>query len=109
MLTSSRTYVIGFALSTLLTLAAFGLVFQYIAGSLPIAREWLIVALLVFAVAQLIVQVTCFLHLGSETKPRWQLITFLFSLLVVVILVGGSIWIMTHLTHNMMQDTSHVW
>lgn len=94
-MTSTRPYVLGFALSVVLTLAAFWLVGQ----SYP--SEIVLVLLVTLAVAQLWVQLICFLHLGEEQKPRWHRITFAFAAFVVVVLVGGSIWIMYHLDHTM--------
>jgi cytochrome o ubiquinol oxidase subunit IV len=43
-----------------------------------------------------------FLHLGRETRPRWKLAVFLFMLGVILILVFGSLWIMTNLNYRMM-------
>ncbi len=108
MMTTSRTYVLGFALSTILTLTAFGLTGYHVTGGSLFTRELLIVVLVGLAVAQLIVQLTCFLHLGKENKPRWNLITFTFAVLVVVILVAGTLWIMSHLAEQG-HDTSAIW
>lgn len=90
-------YIIGFVLSVVLTLAAY----------LAVTEEWLegaaLVGLIVgLATVQFIVQVVFFLHLGDEAKPRWKLSAFLFTLLVLVIIVGGSLWIMANLNYNMM-------
>ena len=99
---TARIYIIGFTLSVLLTLAAFWLVGQ------TFTREVVLVFLVTLAVAQLWVQLICFLHLGREQKPRWHLITFAFAAFIVLVLVGGSIWIMYHLDHQT-HDTSEVW
>jgi cytochrome o ubiquinol oxidase operon protein cyoD len=53
------------------------------------------------AVAQLLVQLVFFLHLGREPKPRQNLVVFLFMLLVIGILVIGSLWIMHNLNYHM--------
>jgi cytochrome o ubiquinol oxidase operon protein cyoD len=42
-----------------------------------------------------------FLHLGRESKPRWNLNALLFAVLVVVIIVFGSLWIMHNLNYHM--------
>ena len=52
-----------------------------------------------YALAQLIVQIFFFLHL---TAKRWNLIIFLFTIFVVTIVVGGSLWIMYNLNNNTM-------
>lgn len=98
-----RPYLIGFLLSVTLTLVAFWLVSQ------NFSREVAMVVLVTLAVAQLWVQLICFLHLGEEKKPRWHAITLGFAAFVVLVLVGGSIWIMHHLEHEMVEDTSDVW
>ena len=97
-MTHLRSYIIGFVLSIALTFAAFWLVTQ------GFSQNILLVGLVTLAVAQLWVQLICFLHLGDEKRPRWHAITLAFAAFVVVVLVGGSIWIMYHLeqnTHNL--------
>lgn len=100
---SIKSYTIGFALSIILTLIPFGLVMN---GNLT---GFGIVSLLVmFALAQLLVQTVFFLHIGNENGPRLNLLTYLFMLLVVVIVVIGSLWIMANLDYNMMpHDMEH--
>ena len=102
-MTTIRKYILGFGLSVALTLTAFWAATQ----SGP--KEFIIASLVALAVAQLFVQLICFLHLDEEGKPRWNFITFLFTAFVVIVLVGGSIWIMYHLEHNMTDDTSEIW
>ncbi|OGC84335.1 cytochrome o ubiquinol oxidase subunit IV [Candidatus Adlerbacteria bacterium RIFCSPHIGHO2_12_FULL_53_18] len=93
-----QNYSIGFLLSIAFTLAAFWLVWQHVQGAALFSAEKLVVLLVGLAVAQLYVQLICFLHLGAEKqRPRWSLIIFAFAAVVVVVLVGGTIWIMYHL------------
>ncbi|MBS0629252.1 MAG: cytochrome o ubiquinol oxidase subunit IV [Verrucomicrobia bacterium] len=54
------------------------------------------------AIVQVVLQLIFFFHLGLEDKPAWNLITFLFVVLVILIIVGGSIWIMSNLNYNLM-------
>lgn len=94
---SVASYTIGFILSLVFTIIPYYIVTETTVGG------WLLLAILMgFAVAQLLVQVIFFLHLGRESKPRWNLLAFLFMLLVVVIIVIGSLWIMDNLHYNMM-------
>ncbi len=86
------SYVLGFALSIALTLFAF-----WMAPLLP--RGALYPALVAAALAQLVVQLVLFLHLGRESGPRWNLTAFAFMLVVVGILVVGTLWIMYNLQH----------
>ena len=89
-------YSIGFVLSLLLTLVAYNLATS---GS---TNPWLLVTLAVLALVQMFVQLIFFLHLGDETGPRYKLISFLAMVGILVIVVGGSLWIMQNLNYNMM-------
>ena len=57
----------------------------------------------IFAVLQLIVQAACFLGLKSNAEGSWNVLPFLFTLLIIFFLVGGSLWIMYNLSVLMMQ------
>lgn len=94
---SLTTYAAGFVLSIMLTLAAYFAVENEL-----VPESFLITFVVGLAVVQLLVQLLFFLHLGRETKPRWNLVIFLFMVLVVGILVAGSLWIMYNLDYNMM-------
>jgi cytochrome o ubiquinol oxidase subunit IV len=52
------------------------------------------------ALVQLFIQLIFFLHLGRESKPRWNLSALAFAVIVVVILVFGSLWIMASLDYH---------
>jgi len=93
------SYLVGFVSSIVLTLVAYILVVNHI-----LSGTALVVAIVALALVQLFVQLFFFLHLGQESSPRWKLITLLFAILVIFIVVGGSLWIMTHLNYNMMHD-----
>ncbi len=90
-------YVIGFGLSLVLTLAAYFTVTRH-----ALTGQVATLVLAGLAVAQLLVQLVFFLHLGRGPKPRWNLVIFCFMLLVVGILVIGTLWIMHNLDYNMM-------
>jgi cytochrome o ubiquinol oxidase subunit IV len=91
------SYIVGFILSILLTLAAYFSVVNHL-----MSGKTLILMVAGLAVVQLLVQLLFFLHLGRESRPRWKLLVFWFMLLVVGILVIGSLWIMNNLNYNMM-------
>jgi len=61
----------------------------------------LVAAIIGLALTQFLVQLFFFLHLGRETKPRWKLMVFGLMVMIVVIFVGGSLWIMYNLNYNM--------
>jgi len=90
-------YVIGLALCIILTLIAFGLVEMRL-----LTNANLYIALSALAIAQLIVQAVCFLRLNCSVEGRWNLLPFLFTVLIIAILVGGSLWIMYNLNYHMM-------
>jgi len=92
-----KAYMTGLVLCILLTLAAFGLV----EGKL-LSDTLLYAALSVLAIAQLFVQSICFLRLNASPVGLWNLMPFIFSIFIVSVLVGGSLWIMYNLNYNMM-------
>jgi cytochrome o ubiquinol oxidase operon protein cyoD len=93
---TTSSYVAGFILSIILTITPFMVVINHL------MTGWMLVFTLVgFAISQLMVQLIFFLHLGRESKPRWNILVFLFAVLVVLILVIGSLWIMNNLDYNM--------
>ncbi len=96
---SITSYIIGFLLSLVLTFSAYFLVTQ------QILTGWnLILTIAFLGILQMIVQLLFFLHMGVEKKPRWNLQSFLFMALVVVILVSGSLWIMYNLDTRVMPE-----
>jgi cytochrome o ubiquinol oxidase operon protein cyoD len=93
-----KSYVTGFVLSILFTITAYLVVVHHNYYSNHHAIVAIIIAL---ALAQFMVQLLFFLHLGRETKPRWKLFVFFFMVTVVLILVFGSLWIMDNLNYRM--------
>lgn len=91
-----RSYVAGLVLSILFTLIPYFIVTEHLLGVQSIV--W---GVTLFAVAQLFVQVVFFLHLHKRSKPHWNMVVFVFTLLIVAFLVVGSLWIMYHLNYNM--------
>lgn len=96
---SLKAYLIGFTLSLLLTAISFSLV-----AAKLLAGEILVYSIISLALAQAIVQLLFFLHLGQEEKPRWETVIFFFMLLVLLIIVVGSLWIMYDLNDRVMSN-----
>lgn len=92
------SYVVGFFLSIVATLLAYLVVVNHL---WPMST--LIYIILTIAVIQLVTQAVFFLHIGRGS--RWKSITFVFAILIVLIIVIGTIWIMNNLNYNMMQMT----
>lgn len=95
-----KSYAKGFILSIILTLISFYLVSS---GALPKPDLYVVVGVL--ALIQLFVQVVFFLHLSTHSKASWNLLSFIFTLVMVLIFVVGTIWIMYNLYANMGMNT----
>lgn len=94
---SMRGYVIGFILSAVLTAIPFWLVMT---GRLD--AQTTAVAVIVLAVAQILVHTVCFLHVNRRAEGGWTLIAMVFTTVLLLITIVGSLWIMYHLHANMM-------
>ncbi len=94
---SFKPLYIGLTLSLLLLIAVYLIdVHEHLSKSL------LTTALLGLGFIQGLVQLVFFLHVGMESKPHWNTVTFLFMLVVLIIIVGGTLWIMQNLNYNVM-------
>ncbi|ACQ93682.1 cytochrome o ubiquinol oxidase subunit IV [Tolumonas auensis DSM 9187] len=94
---SVKSYITGFILSVVLTVIPFWIVME---SALPPSTVILVIA--AFAVAQILVQLIYFLHMDTKSEGGWNMIAFVFTVLIIAIIVVGSLWIMFHLNHNMM-------
>ncbi|MDB5177926.1 MAG: cyoD [Candidatus Saccharibacteria bacterium] len=95
-------YTLGFLISLTLTLTAYVLV-----SGQAFSGTALVIILGGLALIQMLVQLVFFLHVSDESRPRFRLLSFSFMAMVLVIVVGGSLWIMYHLNYNMMGMSSH--
>ena len=94
-----KGYIVGFILSVVLTVIPFALV---IYGQSSISADWIYVGLAAAAVVQILVQLHYFLHLDRSSDQSWNVQALIFSAVIIVILVGGSLWIMADLHARMM-------
>ncbi len=99
---SYKPQFIGFVTLLILTVAAYRVVTFY-----ELTDHLLTVTISILSVTQALIQFFFFLHLGLESKPHWGMITFLFMAMVVIIVVGGSLWIIYNLNYNMMTMETH--
>jgi cytochrome o ubiquinol oxidase subunit IV len=95
---SKRSYLIGFALSAVLTAIPFWLVMSDALGN-PGATAAAVIA---FAVLQILVHTTCFLHVNTQSEGGWTMVAYIFTGVILLITIAGSLWIMYHLNSNMM-------
>lgn len=99
---SFLSYILGFVGSIILTLIAYFIVVDSsFKGS---TMTW---TLSILAGVQAIIQLLFFLHLSEEKKPRSHLHWLLFTLLILLIVLLGSIWIMDQLNYRMMPEMEH--
>jgi cytochrome o ubiquinol oxidase operon protein cyoD len=96
---SIQSYVIGLALSTLLTVASFGLPATGLVWGPGVS-----VALAVFAIAQMGVHLVFFLHITTAPDDTNNVLALAFGVLIVGLLIAGSLFIMTHLNNMLPMD-----
>ncbi|WP_241579624.1 cytochrome o ubiquinol oxidase subunit IV [Rosenbergiella nectarea] len=94
---SVKSYMIGFILSIILTGIPFWMVMD---GSS--AHSTTLAVVVICAVVQVIVHLVYFLHLDSKSEDGWNLVAIVFSAIIILIVVVGSLWIMWNLNYNMM-------
>lgn len=94
---SRRTYLIGFLLSVVLTAVPFWMVMTGAAAAQTTA-----IVIVALAVVQIIVHTVCFLHVNTRSESGWTLMAFMFTAVMVLIVIAGSLWIMYHINSNMM-------
>ena len=92
----SRSYVVGLALASLLTVTSF-----YVSRTSLVWSPSIPVALSVLAVAQMGIHLVFFLHISSGPDSTNNVMALAFGILIVFLLIAGSLWIMSHLNSNM--------
>ncbi|MBA8878833.1 cytochrome o ubiquinol oxidase subunit IV [Phyllobacterium myrsinacearum] len=95
---SLRSYLIGFGLSVVLTAIPFWLVMSGVLDSKQVTA----LAIMALAVVQIFVHMVFFLHMNVRSENGWTMMALIFTLVLVVITLTGSLWVMYHLNTNMM-------
>lgn len=90
-------YLVGLALATLITVVAF-----FISQTTLVWQPSIPIALFVLAVAQMGVHLVFFLHITTGPDNTNNVLALAFGVLIVLLLIGGTVWIMYHMNHNMM-------
>jgi cytochrome o ubiquinol oxidase operon protein cyoD len=90
-------YLVGLALAILLTATSF-----FVAGTDLVWQPSIPVAIIVLAIAQMGVHLVFFLHITTGPDNSNNVLALAFGLLIVFLVIGGSLWIMANLNHNMM-------
>lgn len=100
---SLKDYVIGFVLAVILTAIPFWLVM----GNVLPSAQMTAVAVMGLAVIQVLVHMIYFLHMNSRSEGGWTLLALMFTLILVIITLSGSLWVMHNLNTHMMPTTAH--
>jgi cytochrome o ubiquinol oxidase operon protein cyoD len=100
---SLREYAVGFLLSVVLTAIPFWLVMS---GAIP-DKQTTALVIMAFAIVQIVVHMIYFLHMNTKSENGWTVMALIFTIIIVVIALSGSLWVMYHLNHNMMPMASH--
>ena len=90
-------YLTGLGLAILLTATSF-----FVAGTDLVWEPSIPVALVVLAIAQMGVHLVFFLHITTGADNTNNVLALAFGVLIVMLVMGGSLWIMANLNHNMM-------
>ena len=102
---SLRGYLIGFFLSVILTAIPFWMVMT---GAIDNKQATAII-IMAFAVVQIVVHMVFFLHMTPASEGGWSMLALIFTVILVVIVLSGSLWVMYHLNANMMPGLHEMW
>jgi cytochrome o ubiquinol oxidase operon protein cyoD len=98
-----KGYVTGFVLAVILTAIPFWLVMGDVLGE----SQTTALVIMALAVVQIIVHMVYFLHMNTKSEGGWTMLALIFTVVLVVITLAGSLWVMYHLNHNMMPVSAH--
>jgi len=94
---SVKEYVTGLILSIVLTVIPFYLVMSGAASD-----TLTVVAIVVAAIAQVLVQMVFFLHMNGSSGQTWLTASAVYTVFILLFVIVGSLWIFEHLNHNML-------
>lgn len=98
-----KGYLTGFVLAVILTAIPFWLVM----GKVFSTSSTTALVVMGFAVVQIVVHMVYFLHMNTRVEGGWSMLALIFTVVLVVITLAGSIWVMYHLNTNMMPPAAH--
>jgi cytochrome o ubiquinol oxidase operon protein cyoD len=90
-------YTIGLALAVILTATSF-----WVANTSTLWALGIPIGLVVLAIAQMGVHLVFFLHITTAPDNTNNVLALAFGVFIVILIVAGSLWIMTNLNENMM-------
>jgi cytochrome o ubiquinol oxidase subunit IV len=93
---SIRSYATGFVLSVVLTAIPFWLVIHA-----TFSRTATLASIFGAACMQILVHLYYFLHLNTSSRMRWNLLALAFAALIMLLIIGGTVWIMANLRYHL--------
>lgn len=93
-----RGYLTGFVLAAVLTIIPFWLVMGHVLQSNVLT----ILIVLGLGVIQILVHMVYFLHMNTSSEGGWNMLALIFTLTLVVIMLGASCWVIIEENANMM-------
>jgi cytochrome o ubiquinol oxidase operon protein cyoD len=98
-----KGYMTGFVLAVILTAIPFWLVM----GKVLADTHTTSLIILGFAAVQIVVHMIYFLHMDAKSESGWNMLALIFTIVLVVITLAGSLWVMYHMNANMMPMSVH--
>lgn len=95
---SLKVYLTGFVLAVILTVIPFWLVMGKVFNNTYLMA----LILLALGAVQIVVHMVYFLDMNTKAEGGWSILALIFTTILVVIMLSGSLWVMYHLNHNMM-------
>jgi cytochrome o ubiquinol oxidase operon protein cyoD len=94
---SLKSYLTGFVFALMLTVIPFALVM-----SNSLSAPATLAGIFSAGLLQILVHLHYFLHLDTSSAARWNVLALIFTLLILALFVGGTLWIMHNLNYRMM-------
>ncbi|HKD75796.1 MAG TPA: cytochrome o ubiquinol oxidase subunit IV, partial [Ktedonobacterales bacterium] len=89
---SLSSYLLAFWFSVALTAVAFWLVVGGVLGDKQVTA----LAIIGLAATQIVVHMVYFLHMNTHSEGGWTMMALIFTVIMVVIALTGSLWVMHH-------------
>ncbi|SNR40228.1 cytochrome o ubiquinol oxidase subunit IV [Paracoccus sediminis] len=100
---SFKSCMTGFVLSVILTAIPFAVV---MGGGFE-SRLLTVAVVVGLGIVQIVVHMIFFLHMNTRSDEGWTMMALIFTVVVVIIMLAGSLWVMFHLNTNMMPQMNH--
>ncbi|HTK01163.1 MAG TPA: cytochrome o ubiquinol oxidase subunit IV [Bordetella sp.] len=99
-----KGYMTGFILSVILTAIPFWVVMDKVFDQSSTTA----MVVLGLAAVQIVVHMIYFLHMNARSEGGWNMLALIFTIVIVVITLAGSLWVMYHLNVNMMPSMTEM-